>query len=125
MRHSSAASAERERPPLRARLLLAAVSTVIALLGGEIVARPFEDRTASRYTELHGFHRFDPVLGWSDVPGKTGVFVRAEFSHPVSINEHGMRYRAVSRERRPGVARLAVLGDSFAWGLGVRVEDRL
>jgi lysophospholipase L1-like esterase len=70
------------------------------------------------------FYRFDPVLGWSQTPDSMGILHRAEFANSIRVNHHGMRYREIARARRSGLARVAVLGDSFAWGLGVEEEDR-
>ncbi len=110
-----------------ARLTVVVASVLVAIglceLGARLAEGPRPPVAAT--PDQYEFYRFDDVLGWSQAPGTRGTFQRAEFTHPVSVNDHGMRYRAVSKRRTPGVARIAVLGDSFTWGLGVRVEDRL
>jgi hypothetical protein len=42
---------------------------------------------------------------------------------PVRINELGLRDREVPREPAPGTRRLISVGDSFTFGLGIRLED--
>jgi lysophospholipase L1-like esterase len=69
------------------------------------------------------FYRFDPVLGWDNLAGSHGQFSRSEFSYPVRINSSGMRDEEIAA-RRPGEFRIAVLGDSFVWGVGVADGER-
>lgn len=77
------------------------------------------DPTGSQYK----FYRFDGVLGWANAPGMRGTYERDEFRFPIRINAHGMRDAEV--DRQPGARkRIAVLGDSFTWGIGVADEDR-
>ncbi len=111
----------RRRPVLT--LGLAAAATLVALGAGEVVVR------LARPAYLLGpdpvsnpFWRYDPELGWAHRPGQQGEFSRAEFSHPVSINAAGWRDRERTIARVTGTARIAVLGDSFAWGHGVADE---
>jgi lysophospholipase L1-like esterase len=70
------------------------------------------------------FYQFDPVLGWSNTPGVTGTYKREEFEYTISINQYGMRQHPVGKKRKAGDYRIAVLGDSFVWGIGVADEDR-
>jgi hypothetical protein len=76
------------------------------------------------HTQPHEIYNFDPVLGWVNQPHSDLIFRWPQFSFCVRTNSHGMRYRDVSRERSPGTFRVAVLGDSFPWGLGVEDGDR-
>ncbi len=69
------------------------------------------------------FYRFDPVLGWSNLPGAKGQFSRLEFSYPVEINAIGMWDREVA-PKRSDEFRVAVLGDSFTWGIGAAYGER-
>jgi lysophospholipase L1-like esterase len=69
------------------------------------------------------FYRFDPVLGWANLAANSGQFTRAEFSHPVTTNSLGMRDREMIPQR-DGMFRIAVLGDSFTWGLGAAYGER-
>jgi len=54
----------------------------------------------------------------------TGTYKREEFEYTISINRYGMRQHPVSTKRKAGDYSIAVLGDSFVWGIGVADEDR-
>ena len=69
------------------------------------------------------FYRFDPVLGWSNLPSASGDFARAEFQHRVDTNSLAMRDREPG-PRAAGNLAVAVLGDSFTWGLGAAYGER-
>jgi GDSL-like lipase/acylhydrolase family protein len=101
-------------------------STVLAVGVMEFVSRLFEPaKVVEQPTDnQYEFYRFDPILGWTNEPNINGIFRRAEFSFPVRINSHAMRYRELSVEHRPDVFRVAVLGDSFTWGIGASDEER-
>jgi hypothetical protein len=64
---------------------------------------------------LHRLHRYSERLGWEPRPGarleQRGV--------AVSVNARGCRGREVARGRSEGRARIVLLGDSVAFGLGV------
>jgi hypothetical protein len=97
-------------------------SCLIALAGIEGALRlwgPDVIRMGSAFT----FHRFDPVLGWDNLAGAEGRFTRMEFSYPVRINADGL-WDADIHEKAPHEFRVAVLGDSFTWGLGVGYGER-
>ena len=80
-------------------------------------------RTAT--SDQYQFYRYDSELGWANAPGLAGIFERPEFSYPIQINQHGMRQREIATQKPAGTTRIAVLGDSFVWGIGVPDEDRL
>jgi len=42
----------------------------------------------------------------------------------VGINSYGMRYRDFSKDKKPGIYRVAVLGDSYTWGIGAADAER-
>jgi lysophospholipase L1-like esterase len=103
--------------------LLLGFSIVAVLLLMEAAARMLRssiEPTGNQYV----FYQFDPLLGWVNQPNVTGIYRRAEFSYPLVTNRHGMRYRDVNLVRSEGVYRVAVLGDSFTWGIGVADKDR-
>lgn len=54
------------------------------------------------------------------VPGAWGTFVQ----QPVKINQAGFRDREHAIEKPTGTMRIAILGDSIAFGWGVRQEER-
>lgn len=107
--------------PVRARWLanlgLVLFSLVAGLLLFELAARlalasPGEP-VASRYTE------FDPLLGWRHRKGAVAAFAQGEYR----INSLGLRDRERRHQAAPGTYRLMVLGDSFAEGFSVSLED--
>jgi hypothetical protein len=103
-------------------IAVAVVATLAALVGVEVALRLLPggllDRPGADRGSPYAFYRYDPQLGWSNIPGGSGKLTRAEFSHDVRINSHGLRGPETSREKPPGVRRIAVLGDSFTWGVG-------
>lgn len=106
-----------------AALMLAA--TLLTLGAAEIALRLFtrdlagEPITGNQYQ----FYRYDPVLGWSNKPGTRGRFERAEFSYDMRINAHGLRGDEVPLAKPVGKKRVAVLGDSFTWGIGASDDE--
>lgn len=97
------------------------VSSLVALAGIEIGLR-----TIGRDLALgnhYSFYRFDPVLGWTNTPGEAGTYSRPEFTYPVSNNSLGMREAEIG-DKQPGDKRVAVLGDSFVWGVGAADGQR-
>lgn len=75
--------------------------------------------------ELTLFHIVQPGADERRVyelaPGAHGTFAR----QPLRINSAGFRDRERPAKKQAGVFRMAVLGDSVAFGCGVRAEDRL
>jgi hypothetical protein len=68
--------------------------------------------------DQYEFYRFDAELGWTNSSGATGLFARKEFAYKVRINSQGLRGPEVSRLKPAGVRRIAVIGDSYTWGIG-------
>jgi len=106
--------------------LVVLVSLLLSLLAAEGVVRltPLGNIHVAETDNHFRFYEFDPRLGWKNAAGRHGRLTRKEFSYDVSINSHGMRYREVQRRKPPGVTRVAVLGDSFVWGIGVSDGER-
>jgi hypothetical protein len=95
---------------------------IIALIGIEIALRIFGDDVLAMGNQFL-FYQFDDELGWSNRPNTTGYFARAEYRNQIRINSLGMR----DREPLPiseGLFRIAVLGDSFVWGVGADYGER-
>ena len=69
------------------------------------------------------FFRFDPVLGWANLPNMQGQFSRLEFTYPVEINSNGM-WDSELTDKRNDEFRVAFLGDSFTWGVGAAYGER-
>jgi len=72
-----------------------------------------------------GSSQFDPYLGWTNRPGASGTAYGPDgLVSPISINSLGLRDREVDYSRPAGLKRILVLGDSFAWGYGLKTEER-
>jgi len=81
-------------------------------------------RVYARLTHQERGLVFDPELGWRMEPGveKVGRFWSG--THPSRVNSHGWRDAERTFERTPGKRRIAVVGDSFTFGVGVDAEER-
>ena len=64
------------------------------------------------------FYRYDSTLGWANSAKATGIFERSEFSFPLRINTLGLRGAEIQIAKPKDVRRIAMLGDSFTWGIG-------
>jgi hypothetical protein len=97
---------------------------LLAVVGLEIVARILDPIGISFYPETARYMdtliEEDPI-GYRNRPGLEGRF----FGAPVRINALGMRDLEVSAEPPPGEYRIAILGDSITFGIGVPYEDSL
>jgi hypothetical protein len=97
-------------------ITLTVVEIGLRLFGKDLVGEPI---TGNEYL----YYRFDRELGWSNGSNVRGTLVRSEFSHQLRFNNYGMRGRDVSLAKPLGLSRIAVLGDSFAWGWGVEEPE--
>ncbi|HEX5010639.1 MAG TPA: SGNH/GDSL hydrolase family protein [Planctomycetota bacterium] len=61
----------------------------------------------------------DPVLGWSNLPNARARVDAPRFSYWLQINSRGLRDTEHTFQKKPGTLRIALLGDSLAWGWGV------
>jgi hypothetical protein len=98
------------------------ISCLIAVAGVELGLRIWGTDVLAMGNQ-YVFYQFDPALAWDNIPNAQGQFSRAEFSYPVKTNSIGM-WDAEIKEKRPDEFRVAVLGDSFAWGIGARYGER-
>jgi hypothetical protein len=99
------------------------VSTICALIVAEVFVRVFSP-TGNRPGKPGGqltktFWTHDELLGWRQLPN----VVSSWNAVPVVINSKGLRDKEYTYERRPGFGRMLVLGDSYVWGWGVKLED--
>ncbi len=103
---------------LLACLVVLAVIEGIARLVSVAPFRPDPDLVAERRHT-----RYDPELGWSNVPGKHVADLYGPGRH-LTINSQGFRAERVYASRAPkGRVRAVCLGDSFTLGFGVGDAD--
>ena len=94
------------------RLALLASGLVVPLPLVEIAIRLFGPLLPGTYS-TGTFLTTHPVYGRFHVPGFDGWVKSPEFTSRVSINSLGLRGPEQPYEKRPGVTRILVLGDSF------------
>lgn len=69
------------------------------------------------------FAEYDSLLGWKMIPNATGDFFSREFSTDIKINNQGFRDDDFPFEKALGKKRIAIIGDSYAWGFGVEENE--
>ena len=90
------------------------VSTMLALGIGEIVVR----RLVPASDGMAGIHRPSDVYGWELVPSASA---HGPLGERIEIDSEGLR--DVDRPIDRAAFRIAVVGDSFTFGMGVDLED--
>ncbi|HEX7181543.1 MAG TPA: GDSL-type esterase/lipase family protein [Thermoanaerobaculia bacterium] len=107
------------------RLTVLAVSLAAALVAAEVVLRASGGAgSPARRVEAPKVSAYDSLLGWSLTPGAGIRHRTSEFDVSVRINRQGFRAdREYSEKASPGILRIVGLGDSFAFGQGVEVEE--
>lgn len=94
----------------------------ISAAGVEVALRLYGDQILAMGNQFV-FFRFDDKLGWANTPNSEGWFARSEFRNFIKINSAGMRDREPIQENKD-IRRIAVLGDSFTWGVGAEYGER-
>jgi len=98
--------------------LLLIITIVLCLLGSEVFIRVWDPPIAK--PGMYQIHRPSPVFGWELLPGASGFGPAGTYIH---INGDGFRDNDYSLEKKVGVLRIMVVGDSFTFGMGVNLED--
>jgi lysophospholipase L1-like esterase len=109
-------------PPWRLalrRTLAILLGAALGLAVAEAVARWAGPRLRPHLRNRVYFAEPDALLGWRNRAGFAGPYGGEEFLTRVTINPAGQRGPSHPIERTPGTRRIAVLGDSQAWGDGV------
>lgn len=115
--------------PRRLAVNLAVTVASVCLLGlcAEVAARVFvRQETRKRQAALRTqrpISRHHPVLGWDKTPGAEARVRRREFDVLLKFNSRGLRGPDRGYEKRQGVRRVLLLGDSFAEGYYVDEAD--
>jgi len=100
-----------------ALVLFGCLLALLALEGLTRIAFPVEK-------ESDKFWQPDPLLGWTNIPNKTGSFRSDEVGEiPVAISSKGLRDVEYDYAKPEDVFRILVLGDSFVQALQVNAED--
>ncbi len=115
------------------RMTLLLLSCILSLIVSELSYRLVVDGSIDKNSlysvsttgNQYNFYQFDPLLGWSNKPDVWGIYKRDEFAYKVSINSYGMRQKSISKIKKKGIYRIAILGDSFVWGIGVDNDHRV
>jgi lysophospholipase L1-like esterase len=103
---------------LRAKIALAAVATLLALVAAEVMARLAVPAPLA-WRNPQTLYRPDPLLHYRMRPNQTGYTA----DKPFGTNRLGLRGADIAIEKPPGVRRILLLGDSIAFGFGVADED--
>jgi lysophospholipase L1-like esterase len=104
---------------LALRLAAATLAIAASLASMELVLRLTWDRPSGPLirSEVWRFTRPDPEFGCLPKPDTTVAYPR--YGATFQTNSFGLRGPELSLAKPPGVRRIVVLGDSFAWGHGV------
>jgi len=109
------------------RLVLGIASTLVCLLVAELATRwllPVPLHTTDTFLHLGDarLRRDESAPVWL----RAGVRTRhqeEDFSVTVAVNSKGLRDREMAYAKPPGVRRLLSVGDSFAFGYGVELDE--
>lgn len=107
----------------RARVLLALLSSAVALGFAEVATRILLRPGPSTPIQGTPISEISPTLGWRARPGGSQRIRREDFDVTVSINARGLRGPELPYEAAAGRRRLAILGDSFAHGYYAEEAD--
>ena len=110
----------RFRIPYLGNLLLLAFSLLFAAVCGEIILRIAKPQIFDVHPQ--GMYVEDPSVGYLLKPGFAGLIERSEFRSPFTVNAAGLR-GPEPRAREENSFRILVLGDSQAFGFGVRDDE--
>ncbi|HSD11260.1 MAG TPA: SGNH/GDSL hydrolase family protein [Candidatus Binatia bacterium] len=112
-----AALMKRKKQALWQNVLLAAGGLLFAFCLIEITVRLV-------YPQGDYFSTFDPVIGYTHVPGMHGrPMLPGSFDPAVTMNSYGFYDHEYSRQKPNGTVRIAVLGDSYTEALQVSLQD--
>jgi hypothetical protein len=119
---------------MKKNLILVIFSLALALVLGEFVLRAIgvdrvkfreKPRTAWVNVPENVWVEHHPVLGWYSQKNKSANLTSASFS-PIEVHTNSAGFRGIreySPEKPKGMTRIAVLGDSFVFGFGVRDNE--
>lgn len=108
-------------------LAVLVVAVVITLIVLEFAVRLVYRRTNRIKENRHGetIHIPDDKLTYTHRPNYEGEYINAEYEITIHTNSHGLRDQEYDYEKREGVFRILVLGDSFMAGMEVEEPDTM
>lgn len=101
-------------------LVTVGLATGISLVLAELFLRWQRGRIETSEVMDPGLLEYDRTLGWRLVPGWRGRHRHHDFDVAYAVGPHGFRGPAPSREGR---TRVALVGDSFTFAIGVGEAD--
>jgi len=99
-------------------LLAMTVAVALSLMAAELVVRTWYPQKLSLNVT-----RWDPDVGFSNLPGITGYGETAEYRMRMQINSRGLRDREFTLTKPAGTFRVGAFGDSFTFGEGVQNDE--
>ncbi len=121
--HADTNAYRRSKRDIAFGLITIIISTVICLLLAEYGLRWYQRSINNSSAGDPGLLRYDSRLGWKLTPSWQGRHRHHDFDVRYSINKYGYRGHfpeALLQNNRP---RIAVIGDSFSFGLGVNDDE--
>ena len=104
-------------------LLVVTTSIIFSLLISEFALREYQRYIANSSEGDPGLLRYDSQLGWSLSPGWSGRHQHYDFDVRYTINEYGFRGTFPENISDKNRNRIAIIGDSFSFGLGVNDKN--
>ncbi len=105
-------------------LALVAVSLTLTAVAAELVLRVAVTAPQPPVEGRFRFFDYHPRLGWDLVPNTQQRTTAPDFDVEVRVNVQGMRDdRPYDPVAPPGLQRIVVVGDSFAFGQGVEAHE--
>ncbi len=98
--------------------ILVVISLTISVAAVESVIRTWDPQISQ--PSLVQVHQTSEIYDWELKPGARGVGLQGE---TIEINSHGFRDLEKPINKPNNVKRIAVLGDSFTFGMAVNLED--
>ncbi|MDH3638779.1 MAG: SGNH/GDSL hydrolase family protein [Gammaproteobacteria bacterium] len=97
---------------------LVCVSLLFGFACAEAVLRVLD--TPLSKPNLTQIHRASDIYGWELIPGAAGVGKEGEV---IQVNSAGFRDREWTQAKQADTKRIAVVGDSFTFGMAVNLDD--